>query len=296
MSDPYSLPPATAVGSSAPARSRLGFLPGLLRYLAAASLLQLGFLAIVRAALFFQIRDFWLLGLFGLASPVLALVLASVFFRRFTNTRWAIASILAATSACVFLLVRFTYAYIAWQYYSTLIEPVLRNFQYVDLTKGGKLPASFLSCQPLDTLVSDSLQVKGSPGKPDSPASSLQDLKRNLSEQLKINCTTTIEQAIRASARFDKVDLGSKPEAEQLICAGTVATLTIPRNTTIFLDSHRVLFHGVNPTNGRNSFEEYRGDTCIGYLPDSTVTRIRHKRDSLRQWREDSAKAVSRHD
>ena len=293
MSDPYSLPPASAVGSSAPARSRLGFLPGLLRYLAAASLLQLGFFALVRAALFFQLREFWLLVLFVLASPVLALVLASVFFRHFTSTRWAIASILLALSACAFLLVRFAYAYLAWQYYSTLIEPVLRQQRYVDLTSGGKLPASFLSCQPLDTLVGDSLQTKGVSGAPDGHSTSLQDLMQNLSQQLRINCTVNMEEAIRASARFKSMDLGSKSEAELLICAGTVATLTIPRNTTVFLDSNRVLIHGVNPTNGRESFDEYHGDTCTGYLPDTTITRIRHKRDSLRLWRKDSAKTVS---
>ncbi len=293
MPDPYSLPPATAVGSSAPARSRLGFLPGLLRYLAAASLLQLGFLAVVRVALFFQFRDFWILGLFGLTSPVLSLVLASVFFRRFTNTRWAIASILATTSACAYLLVRFAYAYLAWQYYSALIEPVLRQQHYVDLTTGGKLPASFLSCQPLDTLVGDSLQTKGVSGAPDGHSTSLHDLMRNISQQLRINCTVNLEDAIRASARFNNMDLGSKSGAELLICGGTVATLTIPRNTTVFLDSHRVLIHGVNPTNGRHSFDEYRGDTCVGYLPDSTVSHIRHKRDSLRQWREDSTRAAS---
>lgn len=288
MPDPYSLPATFTHASTTPPRSRLGFLPGLIRYLAAASLLQLGFLALVRLALLFQYHDFGVLGLLGMASPVLSLVLASVFFRRFTNIRWAIASILVTLSASAYLLVRFTYAYMAWQHYTTLVEPVMRRFRFVDLTTGNEVPPAMGSYLPLDTSTVDGMQLS------DTSSNSLRGIKRNLAEQLHIRCDASVEDAIRACARFPKVDLGSKSQADLLICAGTIATLTVPSNDSIiYVDSNRVILELLLRSRGVVAFQQIQGDTEVTFFPDTMATRIRHKRDSLRLWREDSARTAS---
>ncbi|HNY29682.1 MAG TPA: hypothetical protein PKO15_02235 [Fibrobacteria bacterium] len=262
----------------------MGFVPGMVRYLGTAALLQLIFFAILRVALFLRVREFEIPTFFAMVSPVLSLGLAPLFFRRFTSTRTALFTALGCTLACLYLLVRFGYAWVAQSYHRTNVEPVLRRFHYVDLTQGNQAPPSMESYLPLDTSRLDSM---------DMGATTLTSIRQNISEKLHIRCDATVEEAIRASAGFAAFDLGSKRDAELLFCAGTIASLTIPSNDSgVYLDSHRVVLDIVLRSKTR-IFEQIRGDIAITFFPDTAVFRIRHNRDSLRRWREDSAKAAS---
>lgn len=178
MSDPYSLPPTTAIGSSAPIRPKQGFLSGLVRYLAAASLLQLGFLALIRAALFFQIQLLEVFLVLVLVSPVLSLVLASLFFRRFTLLGWAFLTILASTAAGSYLWIRLGHAYWGWEFYTGRMR---WRLQYMDLQADGTLPVSFGSYIPTDTSVLDTVRLPSSSELPEAGILTFREAKRNLS-------------------------------------------------------------------------------------------------------------------
>lgn len=257
------------------------------RFLAVTCTVQAVSLVLVRLALFLRIDAFKQLPVFLGLSLLVSLVLAAFLFRRITNPRWALGIFLAASGTCAYLLVRVGFGWFAHTYEQTLLDPLLRNIHFADRTKGSPPPA-MESHLPFDTVVIDG------PGMPESDPSSLRKVRRILSEELSVRCDATLEEAIRVSARISDFDLGSKEGAYLVICGGTIASLTIAKNVRlVHLDTNRVVLESLSQLKKTVVFTQFRGDTEISFIPDTMVFRIRHKRDSLRRWQEDSAKSVA---
>ena len=291
MSDPYSAPSFPDTSPSLPPSRGTRFLHGFVRYLAAASLLQLGFFALIRAALFFQIQVLEIFLILVIVSPVLSLVLASLFFRRFTLLSWAFLTILASTAAGSYLWIRLGHAYWGWEFYSSRMQ---WRLQYVDLNADGTLPAYFTSYIPTDTSVLDMVRLPSPSEPPKAQILTFREAKRNLSRNWGINCAMNVEEAIRFGSRLPRIDFGSEKEVGQVLCAGMVMELSLLENYSFaYLDSRRVLLQGATSGGKGGWLEEIHGDTSVFFHPETTITRIRHKRDSLRLWREDSARTAS---
>jgi len=275
-----------------PSRLRSFFPRGLVRYLGAASLVESLAFLIVRCALGLHYRNFQVLFVGLLAWTVIALASAFFLMRRFTGTKWAALSLVVGASIVSYGSYRFVEANSALVYYQTLVQPVLADYPVVDLRHGVTAPHSFQTLQPLDTTVIHGFQVEGSDTSSSNRGAELSDLMRNLSKVAGISCNTDIESSLRAVPSFGQVDLGSKEQSDRLICAGTLASLTFPRNSVLYVDSHRVIACSTEDT-CRSFFQEYRGDTLRRFFPDTTVARVLRKRDSLRRREKDSLRALS---
>lgn len=282
MADPYSSPTFSDTTPGPTLRTRLAFVPGLVRYLGAAALLQIPGSLIATSLIEVRISNLGMAALLLAGSIPLAFGLAPFLYRKL-GTKWAVGAMLLGLAILATSLVRFvqTQSVAEENEFFKLPSASGQPFVVTDLRNFVSPPPSFRSNVAFETLLLDTIQL-GESGQ------TIRYFQNMLGWRIGAACTMDHETAVRFWATVKASELDFTPTARRYMCANSIVRMSFGYHDSIYLDSGRVL--GCSHSHGCQRFNELRGDTVRFFLPDTMAVRIRHKRDSLRLWREDSAR------